>query len=96
MATDNNEYGREMIRLVAAIVTAIGMVILIPLMSWSLLAIVSLGERTTSLEVWRGEGRRYTSVDATKDFGVVLRLIEANAEAIEENSDSIRRMGGYN
>jgi len=80
----------DIIRLMASIVTAIGMLILVPLTSWGLLSIVSLGERTASLEAWRGEGRRYTDVDAEKDFGVVLRLIELNEEGIQRNEAEIR------
>jgi hypothetical protein len=90
MATNTS----DTIRLIAAIVTALCMVVLVPLMTWVLLATVSQGERIIALETWRGEGRRYTDVDAKKDFGVVLQLIainESNIKDIREDIEGVLR-----
>lgn len=82
----------DTIRLIAAIVTALCMVVLVPLMTWVLLATVSQGERIIALETWRGEGRRYTDVDAKEDFGVVLHLIRTNEAEIKANRISINEI----
>jgi len=79
-----------MIKLCASIVTALGMVVLVPLVSWALLATVQQGERITSLETWRGEGRRYTDVDAERDFGVVLQLIKSNKDDIIDLEEDVK------
>jgi len=83
---------RDSISFIASVITAICTFIIVPLMTWVLLTTVTQGERIVSLESWRGEGRRYTSDDAEKDFGVVLNLIEQNKSRIAENTQSIKEI----
>lgn len=66
------------------------MIMLVPMMSWLLITVVAHGERIVSLETWRGEGDRYTDIDATRDFGVIVPLIQDNKDGVKENRLAIR------
>ena len=85
-----DEQKNDSIKTLAAIVTALGMIVLVPLQTWTLLQTVEQGNRLTKLETWVGEGRQYSRDDALRDFGVIITELSRNAEGIEENRLSIR------
>ena len=82
----------ETIKLLSAIVTALGTLVIVPMMGWLLITTVAQGERIISLETWRGEGRRYTDEDAKRDFGVIIERIEINEQGVIENKLAIREL----
>ena len=87
-----DEQKTENIKTLAAIVTAIGMIALVPLQAWTLSQTVEQGNRLTKLETWVGEGRQYSRDDALRDFGVIITELSRNAEGIEQNRLSIRTL----
>ena len=87
-----NEQKNDSIKTLAAIVTALGMIVLVPLQTWTLLQTVEQGNRLTKLETWVGEGRQYSEEDALRDFGVIVTELSRNAEGIERNRLSIRNL----
>ena len=87
-----DEQKNDSIKTLAAIVTALGMIVLVPLQTWTLLQTVEQGNRLTKLETWVGDGRQYSEGDALRDFGVIVIELRRNAEGIEENRLSIRTL----
>ena len=87
-----DEQKNDSIKTLAAIVTALGMIVLVPLQTWTLLQTVEQGNRLTKLETWVGDGRQYSEGDALRDFGVIVIELRQNAEGIEENRLSIRTL----
>ena len=87
-----DEQKNDSIKTLAAIVTALGMIVLVPLQTWTLLQTVEQGNRLTKLETWVGEGRQYSEEDALRDFGVIITELSRNAEGIEQNRLSIRNL----
>ena len=87
-----DEQKNESIKTLAAIVTALGMIVLVPLQTWTLLQTVDQGNRLTKLETWVGDGRQYSEGDALRDFGVIITELSRNAEGIEQNRLSIRNL----
>ena len=87
-----DEQKNDSIKTLAAIVTALGMIVLVPLQTWTLLQTVEQGNRLTKLETWVGEGRQYSRDDALRDFGVIITELSRNAEGIEQNRLSIRNL----
>ena len=87
-----DEQKNDSIKTLAAIVTALGMIVLVPLQTWTLLQTVEQGNRLTKLETWVGNDRQYTRDDALRDFGVIITELSRNAEGIEQNRLSIRNL----
>lgn len=89
-----SENQAEYIKLLAAIVTAVGMMILVPLQGWTLSRVVEHGERLTAVEQWTQafvrEGGRYTADDAVRDLGVVMRLLENTGRTLEDHEGRLR------
>jgi hypothetical protein len=89
-----SENQAEYIKLLAAIVTAVGMMILVPLQGWTLSRVVEHGERLTAVEQWTKafvrEGPRYTADDAVRDLGVVMRLLENTGRTLEDHEGRLR------
>jgi len=87
-----DEQKNDSIKTLAAIVTALGMIVLVPLQTWTLLQTVDHGNRLTKLETWVGEGRQYSEGDALRDLGVIVIELNRNAEGIERNRLSISNL----
>ena len=82
------------IRTLAAIVSSLCLVVLVPLNAWALSRLVDHGERLGVVEERMSQfiqaGPRYTSIDAQRDQGVVLRLLEAQGKVIEDHEGRLR------
>jgi hypothetical protein len=76
-------------------ITALGMVVLVPLLTWVLLNSVDHGTRLTSLETWRGDGRRYTPEDAQKDYGIIIEKISLNFAGDLETQLELKEFKAY-
>lgn len=89
-----NQTQSELIKLLASIVTALGMVVLVPLQIWTLSRAVDHGERIVAIEEWTSsfsrEGPRYTSKDAERDFGVIMRILDQQDKVIEDHEGRLR------
>ena len=82
----------ELVKLLASIITAMCMLIIVPIAIWTLTTVIGYGGRIVSLEEWRGEGRRYTDIDAGKDFGVVIVEVRQNKAGVTENQLAIKEL----
>jgi hypothetical protein len=87
-----DEQKNDSIKTLAAIVTALGMIVLVPLQTWTLSQTVDQGNRLTKLEAWVGEGRQSSEGDALRDFGLIVTELKRNAEGIERNRLSLRNL----
>ena len=87
---------REGIKFLASIVTALCLIILVPLQTWMLVKVVNHGERLAVVEKqfydFRGLGPRYTFKDAEKDYGIVLNLLERQGKTVDDHEQRIRAL----
>ena len=66
----------DLVKLLATIVTALGMMVLIPLEAWELNKIDNHSERIAIVETQLGKGPRYTADDAEKDQGLLAKILD--------------------
>lgn len=92
--TQMKTVNRDSIRFFTSMITAICLLILIPLQTWILVTMVDHGQRIAvienSQESFLMEGPRYTEKDAEKDHGIVLGLLERNGKQIDDHEIRIR------
>lgn len=81
--------------MLCSIITALGMVVLVPLLTWVLLSMLSHEKRIVAIEVWKGDEKVYSPRDAEKDFGVVIERININIDGIKENRLEIKNVQAY-
>ena len=80
----------ETIKLFASIVTALCMIVLVPLQGWQLAKLVDVSERLMKVETWQGMGPRYTGNDAAKDLGVLANVLESQGKTLDDHELRIR------
>lgn len=78
------------LRTLATIVSALCLSVLVPLNAWALSRLVDHGERLGRLEERVGTGSVYTHIDAQRDSGVILRLLETQGKIIEDHEGRLR------
>lgn len=85
---------REIVRTLTAIVSALCLLVLVPLNAWALNRLVDLSERQGRLEErfnsFAGPGPRYTQTDAEKDFGILTTILERQGKIIDDHEGRIR------
>lgn len=78
------------LRTLATLVSALCLSVLVPLNAWALSRLVDHGERLGRLEERVGPSAPYTHVDAQRDSGVILRLLENQGKIIEDHEGRLR------
>ena len=79
---------KENIRFLASVITALMLMVLVPLNGWHLTQTISHSDRITKVETRMGEGARYTADDAEKDQGLLAKILddhEIRLRALEKN-----------
>lgn len=81
-------------KLLLSIISTFCLVMLVPLNAWALKTIVDLQNRVSIVETefrsFASPGPRYTAVDAERDQGVVLKLLESQGKFIDDHEGRIR------
>jgi len=81
---------QEIFKAVAAIATACFTGILIPIAVSINSKVSDHSARIIKLESWQGDGRRYTSSDALKDYGVITSVLESQGLKLDDHENRIR------